>query len=691
MEKLILGRFIFSLFAIPALFLALGCSDKNSELLTPPSESVTEQEGTLRINVGEAMSNQAQDLFRPGVVAYGLLLADKYKNYYGLKQFSSATQSRGGYVKIEEISSLIREMSSAADLPAKLLEVDEAVSLAISGGSKVELIIACSLPNFLSKLEGYNHDVISGENIPNGQPMFSCAPLKNATLARNTWTSIMKEVAKFFSKYGDDVVFIIGNEPETYFAGNSAELFEIFEITAKGLRAGNGSVKIGGLSPSRYDLDNLGHTEPVYDSGADSFSFSKEVLGAPLLQLWLKDLNTKNLGIDIIQTKHFGANPAPASSGFWVKEHLEIETWLQANPNSYNSNVELIYSDFPGWHTVCAEDQFGNWESVWDSEYFSSWYVSTYLSMKQYATERTGIINNVEPLLSFLIEFGSDAYFHTSCEPDESRPAGFRGAIGLITGKSKLPKPILHSLNLLTGLSGSIVKVKNDDTNIQAIAAYDKQNSQVSVLISHFVPSELSYNTAGWIGYDWGQLFNNHYGIDFDMKELKSMSPNSELQKYLDDPNFPKGFVHDLLAGPEVLDLNTLELPDNFVEFFNVTRAAGMKHRKIKEQYNKGLKKKIHLDFSGLLDGSYTLVHQVIDKDHGNAYTERESIQSELEAAHSQGGEVELKKKLEEVRVKYGIDSTFLSEKSFSVKGATTVEVSLNPNSVHLLILKKNL
>ena len=100
MEKLILGRFIFSLFAIPALFLALGCSDKNSELLTPPSESVTEQEGTLRINVGEAMSNQAQDLFRPGVVAYGLLLADKYKNYYGLKQFSSATQSRGGYVKI---------------------------------------------------------------------------------------------------------------------------------------------------------------------------------------------------------------------------------------------------------------------------------------------------------------------------------------------------------------------------------------------------------------------------------------------------------------------------------------------------------------------------------------------------------------------------------------------------------------
>lgn len=682
---------ILTAFSLTFLF---GCSTNNSAPSSPPEApsptgGSNQGQSELKVDIKGAGSSVAEDLYRPGVVAYGLLDVDQKDDYYALKQFTNSTRSRGGYVKIDEISAVLRTLQSASELSSKLTELDKAVSLAISGGSKVQLILGCMVPNKLSKLEGFNHDVISGINQASGQPIYSCAPVKPVQLAEDTWFSLMEETARYFSKYGDKVVFIIGNEPETYFAGNSAELFKLFELTALGLRSGNSKVKLGGLSPSNYKLDELGHTSPSYNAATDRFSFSKEKLTEPLMLLWLKYLNQKNIAIDIIQSKKFTGNPSPAASAFWVQAHQEIESWLQANPKSYSEHVELVFSDFPGWHTVCSEDLAGNRESNWDSEYFASWYVSTYIAMKTYASENKGIINNIEPLLGFLIEYGIPAFFHTSCEADKSKPAGFSGAMGLVTNKTKLPKPILHGLNFLTGLNGSTVKVDHDDPNIQAIAAYDTVNSQLTVLISHFVPSELNYNTAGYVGYAWGELFNNSYGFNLSFEQLRTMPPSPELQKYFTDSNFPKSLVQDLLAGDSVLNINNLGLTPDYVNFLGQIRTAGTRNRDLLDKRKNGLQKLIRLKLEGLGHGEYSLVHQAIDKNYGNAHGKRKSIQTKLEEAYSQGGEAAVNTKLIELRSEFGIQSTILSERNYPISGSSIVELGLDPNSVHLITLKK--
>lgn len=678
-------KLIVILIATTNVWFTFGCSNKNTRS-TPPS-SAQNQFSELKININNSTQIQADDLYRPGVVAYGLLESDRADGYYGLSQFTGATKSRGGYVKIDGLSSLLRSMSSTAELTQKLVEVDEAVSLAVAAGSKVELILACMLPNSLSKLEGFSHDVISGANNPSDQPIYSCSSIKNDLGARNIWFSIMEDTSQYFSKYGDNVVFIIGNEPETYFAGNASELFDLFELTANGLRSGNAMVKIGGLSPSHYKVNYLGHASPVYNSGSDSFSFSKENLSAPLLQLWLEFINARNIAIDIIQTKNFAGTPSPRSSGFWVDTYNSLESWLQANPKSYKNHVELVFSDYPGWHTVCAEDVAGQRESIWDSEYFSSWFLSTYISMKSFITTKDGIINNVEPLLGYLIEYGTSAFFHTSCEADKSKPAGFGGAMGLVTSKTKLPKPILHGLRFLTSLTGSLINVEQSDPNLYVTAAYDANGDKVTILLSHFTPSELNYNTAGYVGYDWGGVFKNNYGYTLNMDQLKQMPKNVELQNYLSDPNYPKQFIQDLMAGPEVLDLNTLGLPANFYDFFTAARTAGRLNRQIKDQYENGILKNINISFAGMKPGTYNISHQIIGKNNGNAYTQRHLIQSELEAAFANGGSEGVKTSLEDIRNQYGITSTFYSDKDVVFEDSPDMQIAVEPNSVHLITI----
>jgi hypothetical protein len=639
----------------------------------------------LEIDVSKTGIGNAATLFRPGVVGYGMLDRDRKDGYFVLDRYLQATGGRGGYVKIDELSSRLRRLDNTSNLSQQLRDVDEAIARVVKGGGRVQLNIYCMLPQALSTLQGYEHDVVTGKPGPSGAPIYACAPLKEGQETRQKWHEIMRATAAHFKKYSDKIVYVIGNEPESYFAGDETQLFELFDVTATGLRAGDPNARLGGIIPSSTMLANLGHTQPTFDAKTSSFSFTKKTLSAPLVKLWLEHLDAKNIPIDVVQVKGFSANPVPVQSAFWVPVHQQVEKWLGENPRAHKGKVELVFSDFPGWHTVCAEDVTGKRESIWDSEYFAAWYTATYIGVKRYIARQSGIIDNIEPLLGYLIEYGTPAFFHTSCEPDQSRPAGFGGAMGLYTATSKLPKPILHSLSLLTSLDGKLLSIEQPDPNLQVIASVSGKT--VRLLVSHFVPSE--YNTAGFVGYDWGTLFShNDYGRgieSIDRRQLGIALP-PQVRAYLTAPDFPKGLIHDLLAVPDVIDIDALSLPAPLAAFLAATRAAGRQNRKTRAASEQGKHKQLDIRFLGLDKGQYRSSSQVIDVSHGNAYTDRLDLHRQLEAAQQSGGKAAVEKLLETMRKNYGLLSTH--DRDELLDSQSTVRLSLRPNSVHLVVLK---
>ncbi|MES9940871.1 MAG: hypothetical protein ABW104_02630 [Candidatus Thiodiazotropha sp. 6PLUC2] len=702
--------YIQTIFLILTLLIASSCNQSsNSNNETDPNG--TSADISIALDVGNATTESVEALFHPGVVGYGLLALDKSGNnfipaYFGLNEYLDATSDRGGYVVIDELSDRLRSMTALGDdteLLSHLNEVNEAVSLIDLRNNRVQLLLGCALPDALSKWSGYNHNIRSGyNNDDSAQPLYACAPLRDDA-ARATWQRLMQSTAEFFSAYGDKVVFIIGNEPETYFGGDFNELYDLFETTASGLRAGNPNVKIGGLTTSHYDQSILNkayltyHDDPDLSNNIDESYFTSEIqdLGLPLIEAWLQRLQQNSLPIDLIQTKNFNGNPSPATSGFWVDEISEIESWLQTNPQAHSGSVDMFYTDFPGWHTVCAEDNHGDRESIWDSEYFPAWYVSTYIAMKAYQLGHTGVINNVEPLLAFLIEYGYSTFFHTSCETDQLRPAGFNGSISLNAGqtsiggqevKTYIPKPILNSLHLLTGFNGSLIPLDSGDRNVHMVASYDSSNGETAILISYFLPSALNYHTAGFQGYEWGQLFKNNYGIAYDKDELSEMTPNPMLQTYMDDPERPKDLITDLLQGPQTLNIDDLGVSPEFSAFLSASREAGMANQVLKEEAETGRYKTLSINLDGLVAGSYTLQRQVVDKEHGNANTHRYVIHDDLESAYASGGIDALKAAAISYHDQYGVNSTRLLDQDLVVTGeGASLELALKPNSVHLI------
>jgi hypothetical protein len=520
-----------------ALLLSLITYGYAGDTLSEPSLATViakppEIRSNLKIDIDTPTGLEAEDYYRPGVVAYGLLDDDKEDDYYTLDQYLVNTGGRGSYIKISELSKILRQEATEQELITSLRDLDAVVEKITSNGHKIQLVLSCMLPHRLAKYEGHEHSVLTGQNVENGEPIYACGPLKDDTLtfsSHQEWENLMQKVSGFFSKYGDNIAYVIGNEPNTYFAGTAAEYFDVFATTASGLRAGYPQAKIGGIN-IYHDETKMSRAKPRYHApsyglgnNTDSYyEFEAEILPRPILQLWLEFLHNKSFPINIVQVKKFEMSPVPADSGDWVRIRHDIDLWLKANPGAHYGQVSLIFADFPGWHTVCSEYE-GQIESIWDSEYFSAWFVSSFIAMKSHAGNTTGIISDVQPLLSFLLEYGIDTYFGKSCEitdPEDpyytikQRPAGFGGAIGLITKSTKLPKPILHSLKLLTSLEGNLLEVQHLDQNIQAAAAYDDEENTLTLLLSHFIPSEINYHTVGPKGYKKGQLFFNDFGYE---------------------------------------------------------------------------------------------------------------------------------------------------------------------------------
>jgi hypothetical protein len=207
-------------------------------------------------------------------------------------------------------------------------------------------------------------------------------------------------------------------------------------------------------------------------------------------------------------------------------------------------------------------------------------------------------IEQITPHLSFLVNWGVDTFFHSSCEADGSKPAGFGGSIGLNSLTVDIPKPIAHVLNILDALEGKVTRVSSSDNNLYAYSGYSSQNPEqpesVTLVVSHFVPTETQVNTfenaEGLPTYEFGHLWRNDYGVTTPPLEeicegfscgdpLKICCTAQEFQDMVYDPNgyFPRNMTRALIV--DNANPNDWGLPAEFVDRTLAVQSAGQANR----------------------------------------------------------------------------------------------------------------
>ena len=251
----------------------------------------------------------------------------------------------------------------------------------------------------------------------------------------------------------------------------------------------------------------------------------------PLVEQYLEYIHNNQLDkIDAIQYKSFHTSPSGTSGAFWHKDATYIDNLIASlgtTNDATDGPVKLMVTDYPNWHTTCSDnieatEEWNGGESTWDSEYLAAMYISAYLGMavfNQQNLESGGLANIalIEPHLAFLIDWGTDFYFHTNCEADGSSSAGFSGSLTL-NSYLDIPKPIARVLNMLDALDGKLTLVASSDDNLRAYSGYKSQNGSqpesVTLVVSQFVPTEAQVNTfkhpEGLPSYEFGHLWTSN-------------------------------------------------------------------------------------------------------------------------------------------------------------------------------------
>ena len=277
-------------------------------------------------------------------------------------------------------------------------------------------------------------------------------------------------------------------------------------------------------------------------------------------------------------------------------------------------------------------------------------YTSAYLGMADFNHQNfeSGSLKNIElitPHLSFLVNWGVDIFFHSSCEADGSKPAGFGGSIGLNSLMVDIPKPIAHVLNILDALEGKVTRISSSDNNLYAYSGYNSQNAEqpesVTLVVSHFVPTETQVNTykdaEGLPTYEFGHLWKNDHGVTTPLSEgicehfscqdpLKICCTAQEFQDMVYDPNgyFPRNMTKALIV--DNANPNDWGLPAGIVDRTLAVQSAGQANRALPSTQN------VDIVTKGLAPSTrYLFSLNTIDDVTGNAYTDRYALNTQLE------------------------------------------------------------
>ena len=642
-----------------------------------PGGSAESLAAKVDFDVSTATGLDAAQVLRPSVTAY---LIDDFGQAGILDRFLADFDQRVGMVLYdvldEELHNLAPPPNATADLATRLQRVDENVAKIVAAGGTALLAINCAMPDYLSSRQGSAHYVLSGELELAAATVSGCSPPRNEVAARDAWVAVMQAVGVYFSKYGNQVVYMFGSEPENHFVGTVDEMFDTYGLAITGVLTGHPTAKIAAITPVEM-ADSMGKAIAVYSAPpADRYDYTSEQLTEPLLKKWIDYATGNGLPIDFLTFHIWNPSAHPQADAYFEEYAETIEGWLTSAGHT-GPPVVMLPTDFAGWENTCLVDSSDVLESYYDSEYLSAMFVDHAVATQRYAhsaLDASGPLQGIHLVYGFLMDMRS----YASCMPVL---AGFGGFPGMVTTQG-LPKPSYNALWLMSNLQGSIGFPSSDDALVNTVGAYENNSTErVSILLTRHIPSELHYvaEDGGFTGYSNGSLFRHSFG--YDLGPLTDERPSALMLNYLGQPDYPREFVRDLLTEPPVFDVNDLGWSEARTNRYTAIRQQGLLFRQ-----EASTNRTVDVTVSKLTSRQYQLQTFSVDTSHGNAYHARQSIQDQIDAAA--GNPTALAQLIAELKATYGVASTQIETRTITATGNTaTVRIEMEANSVWLVVL----
>ncbi len=469
---------------------------------------------------------------------------------------------------------------------------------------------------------------------------------------------------------------MFGSEPDNYFVGTAAEMFDTYGLAIEGVLAGHPTAKIAGITPVEMS-DSMSKAVAVYaPPPADRYTYSSEQLTEPLLQKWIDYATGNGLPIDFLTFHIWNPSSRPEANAYFEEYAETIAGWL-TSAGYTGPPVVMLPTDFAGWQNTCLVDSSDVRESYYDSEYLSTMFIDHAIAVLRYGhstLSASGPLQGIHLVYGYLMDMNG----YASCMPVL---AGLGGFPGMVTGQG-LHKPSYNALWLMSELRGSIGFPSSDDALVNAVSAHENSGTErVSILLTRHIPSELHYvaQGGGFPGYSFGSLFKHSYG--YDLGPLSGETPSALMLSYLGQPDQPRGFVWDLLAVPPVFDVNDLGLSAARTNYLAAVRQQGLLFRQ-----ETSTNRIVDVNVGNLTSTQYQLQTFCVDTSHGNPYRARQSIQDQIDATG--GNATALAQLIADLRVTYDVTSTEVETRTINATGNTaTVRIEMEPNSVWLVVL----
>lgn len=598
---------------------------------------------------GYVDAGTAEALLRSDVVGYGLG-SQEFPLF--LDHFLS--KQRTGEVLLE-VGHALSQVEQAPDgnyssrVAAVATDVTEAVAKVIAAGGRVQLVVHCSTPKWLS-VNPLDHNTQSGVREPSAQPVYACSMPSNLA----TWRAIMRGLADHFSTHADSITIVIGNEPDSYFVGERAELLTWYEQSVRGVLDSSAGrrYRVGGLTFVSPLNRRIGNAVPTLGAN-DKVTFAAREYDEPLTQSWIAHAGAAGLPIHVVTLHMTGGSPAPKETTYWNRARKQVAQWL-VNARFDPSTVDLVIDDWPQWAPYASND----------TEYFAAYTASGRISMLDSSLRSAGTVRMVQ---GFLMPFGF--------RPPGSAPSGFNGVPAMYTEFGVI-KPVFNVHAMLGTMRGRITAVRSADPFVSAVAADD--GKVVSILLSNHVPLEAQTDLLYGVYKETPILANDFGGNDVTLADVDF----DELARVFYDGKKPSvdQLLKDALADPSRIDVSRLAWPDEAKTFFREAQRIGRLGR-----VRRATRARVDLELKALPAGSYRVEEFVVDASRANTYFHRQALDARVRAARNQG----MARIAQEVRAitdEFNLESGQVRDAPVELGGSTTpLRIVMEPNSVHLL------
>lgn len=596
---------------------------------------------------------RAEDLLRADVTAYGLG-SDAFPLF--LDHFLANQRAGETVIELGHALRQIERVPSGDYGPpvaAVANEVSDVVDRIVADGGRVQLVVHCSTPRWLST-QPYEHDVQSGVNEPSDQPVYACSPPSDPT----AWRAIMRAVADHFAAHANAITIVLGNEPDGYFVGERDDLLAWYEQSVRGVLDSHAGTlyRVGGLTTVTPAVRRLGNAIPTLGPD-DVLTFEAREYDEPITQSWIRHAGAAGLPIDVVTLHMFGHSPAPKETTYWNRAARQIGAWL-ATAGYDPAAVDVVIDDWPEWAPYATND----------TEYLASYTASGRISMIDFSLRNPGSLRMVQ---GFLMPYGF--------RPPGDAPGGFNGVPALST-ELGIDKPVYTVHSMLARMNGTIEPVLSEDPFVSALAADD--GAVVSILVSNHVPVEHQVDTLYGV-YEQRPIIANDFGghdivaEDVDLAELARVFYAGET------PSFEQLF-DDAFADPSRIDVSLLDWPDDVKIFFREAQRVGRLGR-----LRRSAPARVDLDVSALPLGTYRVEELVVDAAHANTYADREALGARMLAARA-AGPARVAEEAQAITDEYGPDSGLVRDTEVQLGGtAPLLRLVMAPSAVHLLRLTR--